>query len=83
MDQAQRTPPVARQATLGALLGAGFGIFVTAPSLLSSGFAIPVVLMAVPLIVGFIVFGGGITGAICIFRAEAESEAGAAANHED
>jgi len=39
--------------------------------------------MAVPLIVGFIVFGGGITGAICIFRAEAESEAGAAANHED
>lgn len=82
MHQIQPARSVARLTALGAVFGAGFGLFVTGPSLLSSGFADPVLLMAAPLILSFAVLAGGITGALCLFQAEKASEA-ANANNED
>ena len=74
MHQIQPTHSVARQTALGAVFGAGFGFFVTGPSLISSGFGDAVVLMAVSLILACAVLGGGITGSFCLFRAEEASE---------
>ena len=82
MHQIQPTHSVPRQTALGAVIGAGFGIFATGPSLLSSGFADTVVLMAVPLILAFAVLAGGTTGALCLFRSEEANEA-ATTNNED
>lgn len=82
MHQIQPARSVARLTALGAVFGAGFGLFVTGPSLFSSGFADTVLLMAAPLILSFAVLAGGITGALCLFQAEKESEA-ATANNED
>ncbi len=83
MHQIQATHSVARQTALGTVIGAGFGIFATGPSLLSSGFGATVVLMAVPLILAFAVLGGGITGSLGLFRAEEASEAAAANDDEE
>ena len=82
MHQIQPTHSVARPTALGAVFGAGFGFFVTGPSLFSSGFADTVLLMAAPLILAFAVLAGGITGTLCLFQAEEASEA-ATTNNED
>ena len=82
MHQVQPTHSVARQTALGAIFGAGFGFFVTGPSLFSSGFADTVLLMAAPLILAFAVLAGGITGSLCLFRAEEASESSTTNNQD-
>ena len=82
MHQIQPTHSVARQTALGAIFGAAVGIFATGPSLISSGFGDAVVLMAVSLMLAFAVLGGGITGSLCLFRAEEASESSTTNNQD-
>lgn len=59
MEPEHRSLPLGQVMTRGAVAGLCLGVLATGPSLVSSGFGFPQIMMAVPLIAALVLFCAG------------------------